>query len=105
MGSPFWRGNGNNAILLVCIILAATGVAIPYPALPLFASLNYPIQVLGKVFGIIFGLGAFGGAIGLFAAGEAVDARGNYHLAITLISLAALVGFICVLFLKRWRKA
>jgi MFS family permease len=96
--------SSSNGLLLICIILAAVGVAVLYPALPLFASLNYPIQVLGKVFGIIFGLGAFGGAVGLFAAGAAVDSKGNYNLAVTLISLAALVGFICVLFLKRWRK-
>lgn len=94
----------SNALLLICIVLAAAGIAVLYAACPLFVSLNYPLQVIGKVFGIIFGLGAFGGAIGLFAAGAAVDARENYHLAITFISLAALVGFICVLFLKRWRK-
>ena len=95
----------NHALLLVSIILAGTGVAVLYAALPLFVSLNYPLQVIGKVFGLIFGLGAFGGAIGLFAAGAAVDAKGNYHLAITLISLAALTGFICVLFLRRWRHS
>lgn len=94
-----------NAFLLICVILAAAGVSVLYAALPLFVSLNYPLQVIGKVFGIIFGLGAFGGAVGLFAAGAAVEARGNYHLAITLISLAALAGFICVLLLKRWRSS
>jgi MFS family permease len=96
--------NSSNGLLVVCIILAAAGVAVLYATLPLFVSLNYPLQVIGKVFGIIFGLGAFGGAVGLFAAGAAVEAKGNYNLAITLISLAALVGFVCVLLLKRWRK-
>jgi MFS family permease len=96
---------GSNGLLLVCVILAAAGIAVLYAALPLFVSLNYPLQVIGKVFGIIFGLGAFGGAVGLFAAGAAVDVTGNYHLSITLISLAALVGFICVLFLKRWTNS
>jgi MFS family permease len=95
--------NGHKGFLLLSIILAATGVAVLYAALPLFVSLNYPLQVMGKVFGIVFGLGAFGGAIGLFVAGAAVDAKGNYHLAITAISLAALTGFICVIFLRRWR--
>jgi MFS family permease len=95
--------SGSTHLILVCLIFAAAGVAVLYAAIPLFASLNYPIQVLGKVFGIIFGLGAFGGAVGLFVAGAAFDARGNYHLAITLISLAALVGFLCVLGLRRWR--
>jgi MFS family permease len=97
--------NGANGPLLACIILAAAGVAVLYASLPLFVSLNYPLQVIGKVFGIVFGLGAFGGATGLFAAGVAVDANGNYHLAITLISLAALAGLVCVLFLRRWRTA
>lgn len=95
---------GSNALLLVCIVLAATGVAVLFAAQPLYVSLNYPLHVIGKVFGIIFGLGAFGGAVGLFVAGRAVNATGNYHLAITLISLTAIVGLICVLFLKRWRN-
>lgn len=94
-----------SAMLMICLILAGSGIAVFYAALPLFVSINYPLQMMGKVWGITSGLGAFGGAVGLFAAGAAVDARGNYHLAITLISLAAMAGFICVLFLRRWRAS
>jgi hypothetical protein len=42
--------------------------------------------------------------LGLYVAGKAVGSKGNYNLAITLISLAALVGFIFVLLLKRWKR-
>ena len=51
--------------------------------------------------GLWLGLGAFGGAIGLFVGGLAVSRNNNYNAAITYISLAALLGFILGLFLKR----
>ncbi len=96
---------GNSTLLMISLILAGSGIAVFYAALPLFVSINYPLQMIGKIWGLTSGLGAFGGAIGLFTAGAAVDAWGNYQLAIPLISLAALVGIICVLFLRRWRAS
>lgn len=91
--------------LVVCLVLAGSGTSVLSAALPLFIGLNYPVHILGKVYGIIAGLGNFGSVLGLYAAGKAVDANGNYNLAITLISLAALAGFIFVLLLKRWKGA
>jgi MFS family permease len=89
--------------LVVCLVFAGSGIAVISSAIPLFVGLNYPVHILGKAYGIIAGLGNFGGAIGLYLAGKAVEARGNYHLAVTIISLAALVGFILILLLKRWK--
>jgi MFS family permease len=93
----------NTPLLLVCLILAGSGTAVISAALPLFIGLNYPVQILGRVYGLIAGLGNFGSVTGLYLAGKAVEAKGNYNLAITIISLAALIGFIFVLLLKRWQ--
>ena len=93
----------NTPLLLVCLILAGSGTAVISAALPLFIGLNYPVQILGKAYGLIAGLGNFGSVTGLYLAGKAVEAKGNYNLAITIISLAALIGFIFVLLLKRWQ--
>ena len=54
---------------------------------------------------IIAGLGNFGGATGLYVTSWAVGARGSYSFAIKIISLAALVGFLLVFLLKRWKAA
>jgi MFS family permease len=95
---------GKVPLLVVCLVFAGSGTAVLSAALPLFVGLNYPVHILGKVYGIIAGFGNFGSVLGLYVAGKAVDAKGNYNLAITLISLAALAGFIFVLLLKRWKR-
>ena len=93
----------NKPLLIVCLVFAGSGIAILSATLPLFVGLNYPVHTLGKIYGIIAGLGNFGGVSGLFVAGVVVEAKGNYHFAVTLISLAALVGFLFVFLLKRWK--
>ena len=95
----------NTPFLLVCLVFAGSGTAVISAALPLFIGLNYPVQILGKAYGLIAGLGNFGSVAGLYLAGKAVEAKGNYNLAVTLISLAALAGFIFALLLKRWKGA
>lgn len=95
----------NRPLLIVCLVFAGSGIAVLAAAIPLFVGLNFPAQTLGKVYGIIAGLGNFGGATGLFVTSWAVGARGSYSFAITIISLAALVGFLLVFMMKRWRTS
>jgi MFS family permease len=95
----------NTPFLIVCLVFAGSGTAVISAALPLFIGLNYPVHILGKAYGLIAGLGNFGSVAGLYLAGKAVEAKGNYNLAVMLISLAALAGFIFVLLLKRWKGA
>ncbi len=95
----------NRFFLIVCLIFAGSGIAVLSAAIPLFVGLNYPVHTLGKVYGIVAGLGNFGGVIGLFVTSWAVGARGSYSFAITIISLAALAGFLFVFALKRWKAS
>ncbi len=91
----------NMPILVVCLILAGVGNAFLYPAIVVFVSTNYPIQIVGKMLGLWMGMGAFGGAAGLFVGGLAVAKFGSYNLGITQTALSAVVGFIFALFLVR----
>ncbi len=88
-------------ILIVCLILVGMGNAFLYPAIVVFISGTYPVQIVGKMLGLWFGLGAFGGAAGLFAGGLAVSKFGNYNVSISLVSLAAVIGFVFALFMVR----
>ena len=93
----------NRSLLIVCLVFAGSGIAVLAAVIPLFVGLNYPVHTLGRVYGIIAGLGNFGGATGLYVSSWAVGAKGSYSFAITVISLAALVGFLIVFILKRWK--
>ena len=92
-------------LLILCLIFIGSGIAVLAAAIPLFVGLNYPVHILGKVYGIIAGLGNFGGAAGLYVTALVVETKGNYHFAVTLISLMALIGFLLVFLLKRWKIA
>jgi nitrate/nitrite transporter NarK len=94
----------NRPLLIVCLVFAGSGIAVLAATIPLFVGLNFPVQTLGKVYGIIAGLGNFGGATGLFVTSWAVGAKGTYSFAITIISVAALVGFLLVFAMKRKTK-
>jgi MFS family permease len=92
---------GNMALLVTCLILVGVGSIFLYPAIVIFVSEVYPIQIVGKMLGLWMGLGAFGGSAGLFVGGLAVAKFGNYNATITQIALAAVVGFVFALFMGR----
>ena len=95
----------NKSFLIVCLVFAGSGISVLAAAIPLFVGLNFPPQTLGKVYGIIAGLGNFGGATGLYVTSWAVGAKGGYSFAIVIISLVALVGFLLVFTMKRWKAS
>ena len=88
-------------LLVVSLILVGAGIQFVYPAIVVYVSAAYPIHTVGKMLGLWFGLGMFGGAAGLFAGGFALARFGNYNVSIMLIALAALFGFILALFLAK----
>jgi MFS family permease len=90
-------------ILVICLVLAGAGIQFVYPGIVVLVSKSYPLHIVGKTMGLWFGLGAFGGAAGLFAGGLAVARQGNYQMAITLMALGGLAGFVLMLVLSRLR--
>ena len=91
----------NHVFLVASLALAGAGFALIYPAIMIYLSGAYPVSTLGKMFGLWTGIGAFGGAVGLFLAGLTVGIFGNYYWAMTLVSFAAIAGFILTLLLKK----
>ena len=93
----------NPLLLMICLVLAGSGISILLPAVVVFIASSYDVRIAGKIFGICNGIGSFGGGAGLIVAGATVAARGNYRLAVTIIALAGAAGFLSVLFLRRPR--
>lgn len=87
--------------IVISLILAGAGIVFIFPGIIIYISKAYPMHIAGKILGLWFGLGAFGGAAGLFAVGLIVAKFGSYKFAILQIALVALFGFILVLFLAK----
>ncbi len=92
--------NTSIAPLIVCLVLSGLGVQFVFPIIYVFVAKAYQSQIVGKMTGLWIGLGTFGGVIGLYVGGVTVNKAGNYNLALTLMSVSALVGFVLVFFLS-----
>jgi len=91
---------GNMGLLVICLMIAGFGVPFMMPTLSAYVAMNYPPNMVGTITGWCFGFGTFGGALGLFLGGMSIGATGSFNIAITMISLAAIVGLILSFFLK-----
>jgi MFS-type transporter involved in bile tolerance (Atg22 family) len=60
----------------------------------------YPSEVSGQMIGWWFGFGTFGAAAGLFLGSISIDKTDSFNLAIIMIALAAVAGFILTFFLN-----
>lgn len=87
--------------LLTALILAGVAVQFVFPGISVYIAKTYQLQVVGKMTGLWFGIGAFGGVLGLLIGSVTVNKLGAYNMAIVLIALAGLAGFIFALLLPR----
>lgn len=94
----------NMLVLVVCLILAGAVSAFLYPAIAVFVSETYQVQIVGKMLGLWLGLGILGGAAGNFFGGQAVMKFGNFTMALSMVSLAAAAGFIFAFFMVRPKR-
>ncbi|MBP2650450.1 MAG: rane protein, major facilitator superfamily [Firmicutes bacterium] len=91
----------NNVLLSVALFVAGLAVAFLNPAAAVFVSQAYPEKIIGRVVGLWLGIGAFGGAIGVFAGALALHNTGTFHLTITLFAVVGIVGIILSQILKK----
>jgi MFS family permease len=90
--------------LALFLMLAGWGIPFMMPSLSAFVAINYPPRIVGRMMGWWFGLGTLGGAAGLYLGGITISKSGNFNQAISLISIAALVGVGFSLVLKSKRQ-
>jgi MFS family permease len=93
----------NKSLLSISLILAGFGVQFIMPAVYIFIAKSYNHQIVAKMTGLIMGIGTLGGVFGLYISGVTLDLTGNYSIAFTLISLAALVGLIFTFVLSKMK--
>jgi MFS family permease len=95
----------NPSVLLVSLVLAGLGIQFVFPTINVFISRAYVIQIVGKMAGLWMGLGTFGGVVGLYMGGVSVVRTGNYNLALTLMAVSGVVGFLLVFVLAKQKTA
>jgi MFS family permease len=90
----------NMPVLIVCLMLAGWGIPFMGSSLSAFIAVNYPPGIVGRMMGFCFGMGTFGGALGLYLGGSSIGSTGSFFTALAMISGAAVVGIFLMLLLK-----
>jgi MFS family permease len=91
------------ALLIACLVLCGWGINFMSASMSGYIAMNYPPSIVGRMVGWWFGFSCFGGAVGLYIGGQTIGTTGSFKLAITMMSFAAVAGFITTLFLKQKR--
>ena len=91
---------GNFPILAVCLFFTGFFLSWIMPTAFAFITIHYPAQITGKVLGMWFGTGLFGGSIGVLCGSLALHNTGNYNLSIIIVSIVAFLGSFLGFFLK-----
>ena len=86
----------NISILALCLMLAGWGIPFMNASLSATIAVNYPVSIIGRMMGFCFGVGTFGGALGLFLGGKSIALTGSFYTALVLISGAAMAGMILI---------
>ena len=77
---------------LLFAAMAGLGFGAETDIMPYLIGHHFGLSSLGKIFGWIYCAFAFGGMIGPFLMGKIFDATGSYHLALTILIPATVVG-------------
>lgn len=79
-------------LLIAALFLVGFFEAFIIPMVTTFIAINYPSEIMGRVFGTTFGVSIFGGALGVFVGATFLHTSGNYMLSITIVSVVAILG-------------
>lgn len=86
--------------LVFCLLIGGWGIPFMNASISSCIVDNYPAPIIGRMMGVWFGLGTFGGAIGIYMGGISIDKTGSFYWAIMQIALTAAMGIIFSMFLK-----
>ncbi len=96
---------GNNTLLISCLVLAGVCYSFVVPQALGYLAKNYPRHITGKLGGLAWGIGIFGGAAGVAAGARALHVTGFYQMSINIMVGICLAGFLIGLFLKTKRDS
>ncbi|MDD2735433.1 MAG: MFS transporter [Desulfuromonadaceae bacterium] len=77
-----------------CLVAAGFFEAWVIPGALAFYSVHYPAHIAGRLAGLSFGIGGFGGTLGVIVGAFALHHTGNYHVSIFIVGAAALTGLV-----------
>lgn len=92
-------------VLALSLLICGWGIPFMGPSLSAYIAMNYPPSIVGRMIGWWFGFGTFGGAAGLYIGGMTIGRTGNFYIAISMISVASILGALLSLLLKRKQPA
>jgi predicted MFS family arabinose efflux permease len=91
---------GNMTMLALCLMLAGWGIPFMTASLSATIAVSYPTNIIGRMMGFCFGIGTFGGALGLFLGGKSIAVTGSFFTSLALISGAAVAGIGLMAFFR-----
>lgn len=92
---------GNMSTLVMCLMFAGWGIPFMNASLSATIAVGYPPSIIGRMMGFCFGIGTFGGALGLFLGGKSIAVTGSFFAALAMISGAAIAGIVLVSCFKK----
>jgi MFS family permease len=92
---------GTPGLLAGCLFLAGFFEGFIVPMIVTFISMYYPKNIAGKVYGMSFGIGVFGGTIGVLLGSTFLHFSGHYNLSIIAVSIVGFIGFLVAMGLNR----
>lgn len=99
---PFITGNGT--LLTVCLVLAGVCYSFVIPQAIGYLAKYYPRHITGRLGGLAWGIGIFGGAAGVAAGSTALHVTGLYQMSINIMVGVCLAGFFTGIFLTPKKK-
>jgi MFS family permease len=87
-------------VLSLCMWVGGFALSLTNPLLLAFVSKGFSKDCMGKISGVITGVGAFGTLAGLAAGSFALEMTGAYGGVLLLVWVGALLGFLSSWFLK-----
>ena len=87
-------------LLVCCLLIAGWGVPFMNASISACIVSSYPAPMVGRMVGLWFGLGTFGGAVGIYLGGISIARTGNFYWAIMPISIVAIMGIVFSCFQK-----
>ncbi|APG23960.1 MFS transporter [Syntrophotalea acetylenica] len=86
--------------LVLCLMIAGWGIPFMNASLSAFISMNYPPSILGRMVGFCYGVGTFGGALGLYLGGKAIATTGSFYWALAMITIVSVFGMAIILLIR-----